>query len=269
MKTTAKSLQKMIVAVLLGGFVFPFLVLILWSFSNGWASDALLPSALGLRGWRYLLAPGSRLLSSLSVSILISGTVTLIALVLSIPAGKALGLYRFKGKNIVEIVILSPVIIPALTVGMGIHVLFIRYGLADTFIGVILAHLPVTLPYGIRIFASVYKALGVKWEEQAQVLKAGKRQAFFYITLPFLYPGIVSAGALMFNVSFSQYFLTYLIGGGNIITLPLLLFPFVNSGDRVIASAISLVFVVTSLIVMLIIERMLSNNVPKNISYYF
>lgn len=269
MGTAAKKLKNLILAVFLGAFIFPFLVLTLWSFSGGWAADALLPGALGLRGWRYLLTPGSRLLPSLGLSIGISCTVTLLALALSIPAGKALGLYDFKAKKMVEIIVLAPVIIPAITVGMGIHVLFIRYGLADTLIGVILAHLPVALPYGIRIFTSVYKALGVKWEEQAKVLKADKRQVFLHITLPFLYPGIVSAGALMFNVSFSQYFLTYLIGGGNIITLPLLLFPFVNSGDRVIASAVSLVFVVTSLIIMLVMEKMLANKVHKNISYYF
>ncbi|MEL7565518.1 MAG: ABC transporter permease subunit, partial [Dehalobacterium sp.] len=225
-----KVLHKSLMMAILSIFFFPFLILMIWSFSQGWAAGDLLPKEWGLRGWTYLFSPHSRMLSSLGVSVLISLSVTVLALIMAIPAGKALGIYRFPGKSLVEIIILLPIIIPAIAVGMGIHIVFIRHGLADTVLGVVLVHLPVVLPYGIRIFASIYKALGTKWEDQAQVLKAKPWQRFRYAVLPFLYPGIVSAGFLMFNVSFSQYFLTYLIGGGKVITLPLLLFPFVNSG---------------------------------------
>ncbi len=254
--------------VVLGVFTFPFFVLILWSFSHGWASDALLPGALGLRGWAYLFSPYSRMLSSLAVSVIISSMVTITALLISIPAGKALGLYHFRGKAIVEVIVMAPIIIPTITVGMGIHTLFIKYSLADTVLGVVLVQLPIVLPYGIRIFASIYKAVGTKWNEQAKVLKANKLQVFVYATLPFLFQGIASASVLMFNVSFSQYFLIYLIGGGNIITLPLLIFPFVNSGDRVIASGMSLVFIMISLLLMVFIERTISEQKYKEDIYY-
>jgi putative spermidine/putrescine transport system permease protein len=264
---TAKK-RTFVTAFLLLSLIFPLIVLILWSFSQGWSSKALLPSALGLRGWAYLISPYSKVLPSLGISVLISVSVTSLALFISIPAGKALGQYEFPGKRFVEVLVLAPIIIPTITVGLGIHVLFIRYGLADTLLGVVLVHLPVVLPYGIRIFASCYKALGTKWEEQGKVLKCSKWQTFLYITLPFLYPGIVSAGVLMFNVSFSQYFLTYLIGGGNIITLPLLLFPFVNSGDRVIASSLSLIFVATSLFMMVLVEKTIQDKEQQTNFYY-
>lgn len=268
MTYAAKVLRKLLVLTILSALLFPFLVLLTWSFSQGWAADDLFPSGLGLRGWSYLFSPHSRMLSSLGISVLISLLVTGIALLLCIPAGKALGLYSFPGKNLIEILVLAPIIIPVITVGMGLHMVFIKYGLADTLTGIILVHLPVVLPYGIRIFASIYKALGTKWEEQAQVLKASRWQRFFYVTLPFLFPGIVAAGVLMFNVSFSQYFLTYLIGGGKIITLPLLLFPFVNSGDRVVAAGLSLVFILTSLLLMLILEKAIANQEQQADFYY-
>lgn len=72
----------------------------------------------------------------------------------------------------------------------------------------------------------------------------------------------------MFNVSFSQYFLTYLIGGGKVMTLPLLLFPFVNGGDRVIASGLSLVLTMTSLILMLLVEKIITNKEHIQDVYY-
>lgn len=265
---SVKTLRSLINLMIFMVLVFPFLVLLLWSFSQGWNANALFPKEFGLRGWSYLFSPESKMLSSLGTSTLISLAVTVLALLLSIPAGKALGVYEFKGKKFVEIVVLAPLIIPTITVGMGIQIVFIRYGLTDTLFGVILVHLPIVLPYGIRIFASIYKAMGTKWEEQAQVLKAKPWQRFWYATLPFLYPGIISAGVLMFNVSFSQYFLTYLIGGGKILTLPILLFPFVNSGDRVLASGLGLVIVATSVVFMLVIEKMVAGPDQETNFYY-
>ncbi len=60
---------------------------------------------------------------------------------------------------------------------------------------------------------------------------------------------------MTFVISFSQYFLTFLIGGGHVITYPIVMFPFIQSGDRTIASSFSLIFIVTSLIYLLIINK--------------
>jgi len=246
----------------------PFGILFLWAFTQSWSVGEVFPDQWGLRGWFYLFNPHNKILASLGTSILLSLLVTFAATLISIPAGKALGLYEFPGKTLVELLILAPIIIPPITVGMGIHVIFIKYGLTDTFLGVMLVHLPVVLPYGIRIFASIYKALGHKWEEQGRVLKANSIKRFIYITLPFLRPGLISGGILMFNVSFSQYFLTFLIGGGKVITLPILLFPYVNSGDRVLASTISLIFIITALLFMFIVEKVIKDQGQQSEFYY-
>lgn len=259
--------HKAIVMIFFFLLMSPFLILLLWAFSKVWTAGSILPQELGLRGWQYIFNPQNKILSVVGTSIALSLAVTLVATIISIPAGKALGLYDFPGKSIVEILVLAPIIIPTITIGMGIHVIFIKYGLVDTFLGVLLIHLVVVLPYGIRIFASVYKAMGLKWEEQGRILKANGWQRFVYVSLPFLRPGLITSGILMFNVSFSQYFLTFLIGGGKIVTLPLILFPYVNSGDRVIGSVISLIFIIIAVIFMLIIERVVTD--PKQRSSYY
>jgi putative spermidine/putrescine transport system permease protein len=70
-------------------------------------------------------------------------------------------------------------------------------------------------------------------------------------------PGIISAGSMAFIVSFSQYFLTFLIGGGKVITFSMLLFPFVQSGDRMVGSVYSVVFILTTFIFLMIIEKLM------------
>lgn len=263
-----KGLMRIWGSSLIAALIFPFIVLVLWAFTGQWPADSLFPSRLGLRGWLSVISPHGKVLPGLVMSLLLSLAVTLCALVISIPAGKALGFYDFPGKCLIELLVLAPIIIPSIAVGMGLHTVFIKFGLVDTFAGVLLVHLMVVLPYGIRIFASAYKAMGSKWEDQARVLKARWWQRFVYVTLPFLYPAIAAGGIMMFNVSFSQYFLTFLIGGGRIITLPLILFPYLNGGDRVVASAISLVFIAASLLLMVVIENTVKECQGETAFYY-
>jgi putative spermidine/putrescine transport system permease protein len=86
------------------------------------------------------------------------------------------------------------------------------------------------------------------------VLGANSIQTFFHITLPIITPGVISAASMVFIVSSSQYFLTFLIGGGKVKTLSLVMFPYIKSGDRMMASAYSVVFSITTLGVLLLME---------------
>ncbi|MCC5910492.1 MAG: ABC transporter permease subunit [Clostridiaceae bacterium] len=233
----------------------PLLILVVWSFSRSWSWPYLLPQEFGLRGIMHVLHPSSRALKNLLFSIRLSMIVTIITLIISIPAAKALGVYNFKGKGFFKVLVLAPIIVPPVAVAMGIHLTFIRLGIANTFIGVVLVHLIPCLPYGIRILTNVFEIVGESMEQQAKVLGANPIQIFLHITLPLIAPGLISAGSLVFIVSFSQYFLTFLIGGGRIITFPMMMFPYIQSGDRMMASSYSLVFILATLVVLVIMEK--------------
>ena len=88
------------------------------------------------------------------------------------------------------------------------------------------------IPYTVRILKSVFELVGEKMEMQARRLGAGKIQTFVHLNSAYDLTGITSAGSMAFIVSYSQYFLTFLIGGGKIITFSMLMFPFVQSGEQ-------------------------------------
>jgi putative spermidine/putrescine transport system permease protein len=110
--------------------------------------------------------------------------------------------------------------------------------------------------------------MGNKMEAQAQVLGANMWQRFIHITLPLIYPGIFSAGIMVFIVSFSQYFLTFLIGGGQVVTFPMVLFPLVNSGDRMLAAVYSLVFIGAALLFTIIMEQVFKSGEEREDHFY-
>lgn len=246
-----------LMVVFLSVLVFPLLLLFLWAFAKSWPWPFLLPRSYGLRGLQYLLSPASGTGAMLVQSACLSLTVMVFTLALSVPAAKALGTYTFKGKHLIHMLILTPLLVPPLTIAMGIHISFIRLGLANTFMGVVLIHLVSCIPYAVRILTHAFELMGDRLEAQARNLGAAPVQVLRYVTLPLLAPALVSAGTLVFIVSFSQYFLTFFIGGGRIITLPMVMFPFVQSGDRMMASLYSLCFIAVCLGAMTAVEGLI------------
>jgi putative spermidine/putrescine transport system permease protein len=227
----------------------PFVPLLLWSFSERWFFPALWPQEFGLRAWGYVFTTaGSQIIGGLATSFLLALTTAAISLLVGIPAGRALGLYDFPGKRLVALVLVLPVIVPPLAVAMGLHLWFIRLGLAETFAGVVLIHLTFCVPYAIFVLWGVFSDYNPEIEEQARTLGASAGRVVWSVMLPMILPGVTVAALFSFLLSWSQYLSTLIIGGGTLLTLPILLFALMDSGDRPVAAAVSLVFVVPAFV---------------------
>ena len=235
--------------------VLPLFPLLLWSFSFRWVFPDLLPTAWTLRAWEYVLSPTSQVGEAIWDTTVIALAVTFLSILIAIPSGRALGMHRFRGKRLVEFLVLAPTIVPGLAVVLGIHVMFIRYGLADSMLGVMLVHLIPATPYVVLVMAGVFANYNPEFEEQARSLGAGQLATFWYVTLPAIFPGMMVAGLFAFLISWSQYILTLLIGGGYVTTLPLLLFSFARGGDNAITGALSIVFIAPAIIMLIISSR--------------
>lgn len=235
------------VAVLL-----PFLPLGLWSVSEQWFYPSLLPQAFGQRAWEYVFGiAGSQIAGGVLTSFLVALTATLFSLVIGIPAGRALGLYDFPGKRLVILLLTLPIIVPPLSVAMGLHFWFIGLGLAETFLGVVLVHCTFCVPYAIFVIWGVFTDYNPDFEDQARSLGASGWQVLWGVMLPMILPGITVAALFSFLLSWSQYLSTLIIGGGKLLTLPILLFALMDSGDRPVAAAVSLVFVAPAFLALL------------------
>jgi putative spermidine/putrescine transport system permease protein len=242
---------------LMGVLLLPLLPLFIWSLSGRWLFPAVLPTEWGMRAWLYLGTPGARVAEAAGNSLLVALSVTLVAIPIAIPAGRVLGLARFRGKSFVQFLILAPTVVPTFAAAMGIQVLFIRYGLADTHLGVILVHLIPVVPYAVLILSGTFAAYDVDYEQQARVLGAGAWTIWWRVTLPAIRPGVVVAALFAFLISWGQYLLTLLIGGGNVLTLPILLLAFAGSSDHSLTAALSLVLMGPALVALLLSTRAL------------
>jgi len=232
----------------------PLTLLVMLAIGLSWQYPQLLPKAFTPEYFRYALFDAPQTLKVVAATVLLALFVSLLTLAIAIPAARFLALYNFRGKEMIKLLVLVPLIVPAISVTTGIHVSMIRLGLTGSFIGVALIQCVFTMPYAIRIMTNVFEIVGDKYEKQATVLGANAAMTFFRITLPVIMPGLLSAMTLCFTVSISQYITTFIIGGGRIITVTMLLVPFFQSGQLQLMSVYGVMLVAATLLPLFLIE---------------
>lgn len=255
-KAGFSSLVWAILALLIA----PILPLLIWSGAARWPWPDLLPPALSSRAWSLAFEDHSGFLLGLALSCGIATIVTFLALLVSLPLARLLGLCRFRGKSFLEVLVILPLLVPGFVAAMGLHETFLHWSLTDTFVGVVLIHLVPTTPYMVRALATGFALLGTRLEDQARTLGAGPLRIAWSVTLPRLLPAIVVGSTFVFVASIGEYLLTLLIGGSSVPTLPLQLYPYIASGDRPIAAAGSLLLCAGPLAAILLIEAGLARH---------
>ena len=252
MKKRKSFITNMILALLCASILIPASSLVVWVFTERWAWPDLFPQVLSDRAVMEIVRRKGELVSLMASSVMISSVVAVLSAVMT---SRALVLYRFRGKDLMSFFTVLPLMVPGTVFAMGIQITFIRLGLNNTVAGVILAHLIYSLPYAVCLIMDGTRAVGIALEEQARVLGAGSFQAFRRTTLPMLVPVILSAVSMSYIVSFSQYFLTLLLGGGRVKTFAVVMVPYLQSGSRNIACIYSILFMGITLLVFAVFER--------------
>lgn len=251
--SVAKGLLAMAAVVV----VLPIVAMFVWSFAGRYPWPGILPCRFSLRGWMYPVDNFHRVIPVLLRSVGISLLVMCGAVLFSLPCAAALAFDDFRGKRFVGMLIYMPLVIPAVSLGMGLNVQFIRMGLAGTYTGVITVCMLPCIPYAVHMLRDAFAFVGHRYVEQARLLGAGLPVVVCKVMLPMVLPSLVAVCMMCYIVSFSQYFLVYLIGGGRIVTFTMDMFPFIESGDRRIGSVYGVVFLLSTVVMLFVIERVL------------
>ena len=247
-RVRAATPRGLAVVVVAACALIPIGTVLLNSVASRWFWPSLLPAEWTLRAWSYVVSGSGGIGSALVTSTALALAVTGSAVALALPAARALALHTFRGKRVVLFALLLPMLAPPLAAAMGLHAVFLQLGLADSFIGVVLVHLIAAVPYATFVLAGTFSGFDPEWEAQARTLGANSWSVWTRITLPAIAPGLALAAILAFVVSWSQYVLTLLVGGGRVLTVPLVLVAFQRGGDEAVAAALSIVFVTPPLL---------------------
>jgi putative spermidine/putrescine transport system permease protein len=234
-------------------FLLPVLVLILQAGAPGWRYPDLWPE-LGIDAFRFLAHRPGPFLSALGVSLAYSMATVALTLAMTILPAKTLAFTSFRGKNLLEGLLLLPALVPAMTFSMGLHFIFIKIGLADTAPGVILVLAMISYPYMLRALTTGYTLMGREYSVCARNLGAPAWRVFLEVELPQLLPAMAAGGSVVFLVAFSEYFLVFLIGGGSVASFTGYLFPLITSSNRGLGALVTLIFLAVPILLFIALE---------------
>ncbi|MGE3329032.1 MAG: ABC transporter permease [Acidimicrobiia bacterium] len=211
---------RAIVAVLLiGWFALPLLPLALWSFADRWSYPATVPTAWGTDGLASAIAAGAP--AALGRSLLLGVAVAVIATPIGAIAARGLVIGWAPVPKAVTILLFAPLAIPPFAAILGTNVILLRAHIPPL-VGLVLVLVVAALPYTAFTLRTAYAAHDLGYEEQARTLGASRTRVLAAVHLPLLAPALARAAFLAFLVGWSDYVVTLIIGGGQVVTLPMI-----------------------------------------------
>jgi spermidine/putrescine transport system permease protein len=197
----------------------PILVMIVFGFNDTQGRLNLRWQGFTLNWYRNLFELPA-LTTALRNSLVIAVISTVVTTVFGTMIGIALGRYRFRGKNLYDLVIFSAISAPELVLGASLLSLFITVQFTRGLVTIVIAHVVFSLAFVAVTVRARVLGLDPALEEAAQDLGADPWTTFRLITLPLLAPGIVAGALLAFALSIDDYVVTSFVSG-QVETFPL------------------------------------------------
>lgn len=167
---------------------------------------------------------------------------------------------RFPGRDLLFILVVATLAVPAYTVMIPLYRLMIALKLIDTYAGVTLIYVSAFLPLALWLMRSVYQSMPVSLEEAAWLDGAGKTYTLVHIVLPLAAPGLIASAILTFLSAWGQ-FMVPLVFSPTLATKPLtVLIPeFVtrNYVDYGLMNAAGILAIVPPVLLVLFLNRYL------------
>jgi putative spermidine/putrescine transport system permease protein len=235
-------------AAVLAFLVAPILTIVPLSFSSGSFFYYPLPG-FSLR-WYQDFFSSSFWLSSLKNSLIIGISATVLATVLGTMAALGIWRARFPAQALVLAMLISPMVVPVIIVAVGVYFAFAPLGLTDGYLGLILAHATLGVPFVVITVLATLSAFDRTLLRAAESLGASQITTFRRVMLPLILPGVASGAVFAFAASFDEVVVVLLMAGPAQRTLPRQMFAGINDNISLTIAAAATMLIAISLALM-------------------
>ncbi len=231
--------------------VLPVILVVGMSFSD---SELLQfpPHGLSLRHYREFFQNDQWFQPAL-LSLRYAALSTVVKVVLGTMASLALVRGRFPGKRIINLLLLSPLMVPPIIIAVAAYSIYVRFQLVGTTLGVVVAHTVLGIPTVILVLTATLFRFDTNLELAAMSLGAGRLTTFRRITLPLIWPGLAIAATFAFLDSFNELIVTNFIVGTRHLTLPVQIYTGLRFTLSPVIAAISTLMVALVLVGLLLL----------------
>jgi putative spermidine/putrescine transport system permease protein len=171
---------------------------------------------------------------------------SLLALVIGSGFAFVLDRYDFRAKQLIEGLLLAPLVVPHFTVGLGFLILAAQIGLSRGYAVVIACHVILVLPFVLRSVYISLRNLDQRLELAAASLGARPGRVIWTVTLPLLAPGLVSGWLFAAILSFNEFTASLFVTAQRTQTLPVAMYNYVREYADPTMAALSVIFIVVT-----------------------
>ena len=185
-------------------------------------------------------------LAALKNSLLIGVATAVLATVLGTAASLALNALEFPGKVLVVGLLLSPMVTPIIVLGVGVYMVFARWGLSGTLPGMIAAHTVLAIPFVVVSVMASLKIVNPNLALASVGLGAGRWFTFRRVTLPLILPGVVSGAVFAFITSWDEVVIAIFVSNTESRTVPIMIWNQVRTNLDPATAAVGAILIAIS-----------------------
>ena len=253
----ANFIQYIIFAVFLLFFYLPLANLMMLAFGNKYEMPAVVPQEFGFKWWLFVLEQNS-LISAIITSFVLAVIVTLVSLLICVPAAYALARFDFPGKSIFQFSFLFSNAFPKMGLYIAIAIVYYKLNLMGTWLGVILLHVINTMMFMTWIPMGAFRSVHRQQEESARDVGAGPFLTFMKITFPLALPGITVASIFTFLASIEEAQGTLMVGFPDIKTVPVELYGIIMQYPTTAGPVLSFILLIPALLILILGRKYIS-----------
>lgn len=216
--------------------------------------------------WFCQLGRNRELVAAARNTLVVAATSTVASTVIGTMAALALQRYKFPGKAYSEISLYIPIVIPEIVMGVGLLVLYSAlFGIINNAFGltgdnrlslglgtVILSHIAFSVPFVALVVRARLQGFDKAVEEAAMDLYANEWTTFWRVTLPIIFPGVMSGALLAFTLSLDDFITTFFTTGPGGTTLPIYVYGLLRRVTTPELNALATVWIVIVFVVLML-----------------
>jgi spermidine/putrescine transport system permease protein len=237
------------------GFIFlPVGVLVLFSFQAG---NLPVPPFHGpsLR-WYAAAFADDRLTAGFENSLIVGVVSSALSVLLGFLAAFGIARYEFRGRALLQALIILPLAVSYLLVGMGLLVSASALGVGPSLVTVIIGHVVINMPLAFAICLAQLGEHQRRIESAARDLGASTARVLFSITAPMIAPALIAAFCLCFTLSWDEFLIAFL-NTRFAVTLPVVIWSLLHGGLNPETNAAGSFIFLCSVLLVIIVETLL------------
>ncbi len=197
---------------------------------------------------------------ALKNSVTIAPVATIISVSLGTLAAIGLSQSHVPFKRAIMAVLISPMIVPLIISAAGMYFFYSRVGLQGTYIGVVLAHAALGIPFVIITVTATLVGFDRSLTRAAANMGAGPVRTFFKVQMPLILPGVISGTLFAFITSFDEVVVVLFVGSASQKTLPWQMFIGLREQISPTILAVATILVVFSIALLTAVELLRRRN---------